>query len=350
MVTKLRVNYGSKDYSTRDIIQLTDLLDVSAFSNIELNDLTLTLTAAPAFVDQGLFVGVGNRHTSIDNAHHVLLTFLVMGSMCGELKLTLWSHRVRLTLTCSDKTKMSMQMFEDMMIHLLHMVVRPILKREASVVVLASENAVLQTHLFVDDVECKSVSLMQVQERLLSSELEASHAPNGTSVLVRQGISRLVLYRSGVIQVRTRCIKEAEELVCMVATCIETAIAAGDVMITTDESKRYIAGIKPEKWRRLPLYVHARLHGYDGPFMKREDLKEWVQQNVPSWSGIYLDATLGGVCTGSWTAEKLKAWLLTRGVSAQTLKNKSRENLFYIAKCVDIGKWQNHQGQPTCTF
>ena len=163
--------------------------------------------------------------------------------MCGELKLTLWSHRVRLTLTCSDKTKMSMQMFEDMMIHLLHMVVRPILKREASVVVLASENAVLQTHLFVDDVECKSVSLMQVQERLLSSELEASHAPNGTSVLVRQGISRLVLYRSGVIQVRTRCIKEAEELVCMVATCIETAIAAGDVMITTDESKRYIAGI-----------------------------------------------------------------------------------------------------------
>ena len=56
VVTKLRVNYGSKDYSTRDIIQLTDLLDVSAFSNIELNDLTLTLTAAPAFVDQAFLL------------------------------------------------------------------------------------------------------------------------------------------------------------------------------------------------------------------------------------------------------------------------------------------------------
>ena len=355
VVTKLKLNYGSKDYSTTNVISLSDLADVRGFSEIEVQGLTITLTAAPTFVDQGLFVNVKNTEDSTagssnGNAHHVLLTFAISGSMCGELRLTLWSHRLRLTLTCSEKPKMSMQRFEDMMSCVLCMMVGPVLKREASTFAMASENAVLQTHLFVDDIECKSVSLMQVQEKLLSAGLEASHVPNGTYVLVRRGISRLVLYRTGVIQVRTRCLREAEELVSMVSACLEKAIAVGDVDIICDESRRCIAGVQPEKWRRLPLYVHARLHGYKGPFLKREDLKEWVQQNVPGWSGIYLDATLGGVCTRSWSTEDLKAWLLTRGVSSETLKKKNREDMFYIAKCVDIGKWSYSQGQPTCTF
>ena len=331
VVSNLRISYGFKDYVSKDAIVMEELALVV---EIQSESVTLSLLAPPTFVSEGLF---GSKQKS-ERAHHALMTFRLTGSFHGELKVVAWLHRLRLTLICSEENKMDLSRFGKMVDQLLSEVVTHVLKKEASELTHVAENGVMQTHMFDVDKECKSVSLIEVHKELADAGLAASHAPDGKSVIVRRGLSRVVLYRFGALQVMTRDFQEAEELVQDVVTCLDRGISTGTIAISTDFTKRKIAGVKPEKWRRLSLYVHARLHGYNGPYLTRQQLKEWVQRNVPSTAGFFVDITLGGARAGSWSANDVKKWLASRGVVLdQQNAGRDRQEAFYIAKCLDMG-------------
>ena len=165
-------------------------------------------------VAEGIF---GSRYQEGERPNHAMLDFEVTGAFSGELKVVFWSHRLRLTLTCSDKIKMCLSRFEEVMEHLLSQIVVHMLRGETNDVTPVAENAVLQTHIFEVDKECKSVNLVSVREELSRAGLVASHAPNGKSVLVTEGMSRIIVYSSAAIQVMTRCFSEARDLVGAVA-------------------------------------------------------------------------------------------------------------------------------------